>query len=78
MAQLERTMTIDDITPEEMAKMFLSYGDEEQARFFNSMKAITDQWHGTGWCGQCSWITQHLDNDGREIIAKLADWSANP
>ena len=73
-----RTTNIDDITPAELADVFLGMYDDQQAAFFNHMKAVTDTWPGAGWCKQCSSISQFLTSDGRETIAKLAEWAAEP
>lgn len=78
MSGLTRTIEIDDITPEELAALFLGMFGDEQARFFNAFKAITGTWSGAGWCQQCCSMSQHLDAAGKETIAKLAEWAANP
>lgn len=75
---LKRTFVIDDITPEELATEFLCMNGEQQARFFNAFKAETDTWRGAGWCQQCCAISEHLDANGIETIAKLAEWAADP
>ena len=73
-----RTITIDDIAPEELARVFLRYDGEQQAAFFNSMKAVTDTWPGAGWCSQCLCVSEHLDASGIETILKLGEWAADP
>lgn len=75
---IQRTITIDDITPEELADAFLNMDGEQQAAFFNAFKAETDKWPGAGWCQQCCEISRYLNNDGIESIAKLAEWAADP
>lgn len=75
---ITRTFDIDDITPIELANVFLGMHNEQQAEFFNHMKAITDTWPGAGWCRQCCDISQFLTSDGIETIAKLAEWAADP
>ena len=75
---LERTITIDDITPQELAKLFLGMFGDEQAAFFNAMKAETDKWSGAGWCQQSCAISKHLNKDGIETILKLAELAADP
>lgn len=67
-----------DLTPEELAAAFLELDGFEQAAFFNSMKAITDTWAGAGWCQQCCDMSVYLDASGKETIAKLAEWAAEP
>ena len=78
MTAITRTVTIDDITPQELATLFLDMPDSEQAAFFNAFKATTDTWPGAGWCQQCCAMSEYLDNDGKGTIAKLAEWSAEP
>jgi len=75
---LKRTFIIDDITPEELATEFLCMDGEQQARFFNAFKAETDTWPGAGWCQQCCAMSEYLDANGIETIAKLAEWAADP
>ena len=75
---IQRTITLDDITPEELAETFLEMDGEQQAAFFNAFKAETDRWRGAGWCRQCSEISRFLDNGGKETVAKLAEWAADP
>ena len=73
-----RTIEISDINPEELALIFSNYSSIEQALFFNALKPITDKWAGAGWCQQSSQIALRLDNGGAEIVAKLAEWAADP
>lgn len=75
---IQRTFEIDDITPKEMAEVFLSWAGDDQAAFFNVFKVVTDTWPGAGWCQQCCAISEYLDGDGIESIAKLAEWAAEP
>jgi len=75
---IERTFTIDDITPQELAELFLGMYADKQAAFFNAFKAITDTWPGAGWCQQSSGISHYLNSDGIETILKIAEWAANP
>lgn len=75
---LTRTISIADITPQELGEIFSAMWGEEQAAFFNALKPITDRWSGAGWCQQSSEIVKHLDKGGSDIIAKLAEWAADP
>lgn len=49
---IERTIKIDKITPEELAKEFCDMFADEQARFFARVWNIAKDWPGSGWCGQ--------------------------
>ncbi len=73
-----RTFQIDDLTPQELATIFLDWDGEQQAAFFNAFKAETDTWRGAGWCQQCLEISRFLDRAGTETILKLAEWAAEP
>jgi len=75
---LARIVVLDDLTPEELAIAFLEMDGERQAAFFNAFKATTDTWPGAGWCWQCCSLSEHLNRDGVETIAKLAEWAAEP
>ena len=75
---MKRSFEIDNITPEELASVFLEFVGYQQAAFFNAFKAKTDEWGGAGWCQQCCSISRHLDAAGIETIAKLAEWAADP
>jgi len=70
--ELIRNISIDDLTPLEMAKVFCDWGDQEQADFFAAIKPITDEWPGAGMCSQSNWINQRLNDDGRFVLSTLA------
>lgn len=78
MAQIARTIVIDDVSPEELAELFAGMVDEDQARFFARVGEIADGWSGAGWCQQCCSISEHLDRKATETILKLAEWAADP
>lgn len=67
-----------NLTPQEVAAEFASWTDEDQAAFLNALWPITSNWPGAGWCQQCSNIAPHLDHGGSYIVAKLAEWAADP
>ncbi|CDO38955.1 hypothetical protein [Novosphingobium sp. KN65.2] len=75
---IRRTFEISDLTPQEMASVFLGWDGEQQAEFFNSFKAETDTWQGAGWCQQSCEISLFLDAAGIETILKLAEWASEP
>lgn len=75
---ITRTTEISDITPEELAHEFTEMDSLAQAAFFARVWRIAREWPGAGWCGQSMGIAQHLDRDGRDCIAKLAEWAADP
>ena len=74
MNHITRTITLDDITPDETAMLFAKYNSEGQARFFHALHDIVEKWGGMGWCGQCSWIADDITPEGRKVIAKLNEW----
>lgn len=71
MATIKRTFEIGDITPTELAMLFASMFDSEQAKFFDALAAQTKGWGGMGWCGQCHDIAEHLTPRARNVIATL-------
>lgn len=73
-----RTFEIDNLLPVEMAEIFSEWNSTEQAEFFNALAPITKTWPGAGWCQQSSMIARRLDHGGAEIVAKLAEWAADP
>lgn len=75
---ITRTIEIKGLTPEELAKEFSSWGGSWQADFFGHLADITAEWPGAGWCQQCSAIAPELGPGGKSVIAKLAEWAADP
>lgn len=69
---ITRNITVDDISPAELAALFCDYGDQEQADFFAAIKPITDKWPGAGLCSQSNWICRLLNDDGRFVLSTLA------
>lgn len=67
-----RTITLDDMTPEELAQLFAPMGSDEQARFFDALAVITGDWRGLGWCGQCAYMVDNLSTAGAEVVLTLA------
>ena len=67
-----RTVNISDITPEEMAILFTSMDDREQANFFAAVRPIAATWPGAGLCQQAYEIHRRLNDDGRFVIETLA------
>lgn len=72
MSLVSRTISLDDMTPEEMAKLFAAMGSDEQIRFFSALRAETKDWPGSGWCMQCSYIAADADTDALFILGTLA------
>ena len=68
-----RTITLDDLTPAELADRFASMFADEQAEFFAEVAKIAATWPGAGMCQQANSIAKHLDANGRFVIEKLAD-----
>lgn len=69
---ITRTIILDDLTPQELARVFSIMASDEQAAFFNALHGEVQNYGGTGWCGQCAWIVDDLDRGGRDIIKTLA------
>lgn len=68
-----RTITISDITPEEMASIFGDWFADQQGAFFNALAIESKDWPGCGFAGQSYAITQHLDEGGRKIVDDIID-----
>lgn len=75
---ITRTIEISGLTPSELAEEFASWGGSWQAEFFAKVWLIAREWPGAGWCQQCSAIAPLLDRNGKDCIAKLAEWAADP
>jgi hypothetical protein len=70
---ITRTITIDDLTPQELADRFANMFDNEQAEFFAEVAKIAATWPGAGMCQQAYSIASHLDDEGRSVIQRLAE-----
>ena len=76
--EITRTVTIDGITPAELAQVFCAMYADEQAAFFSEVGRIASAWPGAGWCQQSCAISENLDKRATETIVKLAEWAAEP
>lgn len=70
--QVTRTVTVNDLTPEELASLFCQLCNDEQARFLTAVCREAMDWPGTGWDGQAAAIAQKSDAEGRSVIGSLA------
>ncbi len=70
---LTRTITVEDISPQELAELFCDMYADEQAVFFAEIASITAKWPGAGWCQQSCGIADKLNRAGRDVIKTLAD-----
>lgn len=68
-----RSVTIDDLTPQEMAEIFCNMFADQQAVFFNTVGAISRTWPGAGMCQQAYGIVRHLDDLGLYVVQRIAD-----
>jgi hypothetical protein len=68
-----RTVTISDLTPAEVASIFASWDNIQQAAFFDAVHEEARAWPGTGWCGQALSITDQIGPGGIAVIDALAD-----
>lgn len=69
---VRRTITLDDLTPVELAMLFCDFDSEQQADFFDAVGEISSQWGGMGWCGQCAQIVDDLTPRAARTIETLA------
>lgn len=74
-AAVTRTVTIDDLTPQEVAQLFCGFFDCGQAAFFNEVARISATWPGAGWCSQAFAIADNsaLTVEARRVIEQLAE-----
>jgi hypothetical protein len=70
--QLTRSLVIDDLTPSELATVFVNFGSEKQADFFNQVAIQVEPWGALGWQKQSIWIAEDLTAKGRVIVEDLA------
>ena len=68
-----RTVTISDLTPEEMASIFAAWDDHQQGAFFNALHVEAKDWPLGGWNGQFWHVVKHLDANGREVVGDLVE-----
>jgi hypothetical protein len=69
---ITRQIKIDDLTPEELAALFMDMFGNEQARFFDEVWSIALKWPEAGWCQQFSDVVTHLGNGGRQAVEVMA------
>jgi hypothetical protein len=69
-----RTITVSDLTPQELASIFANYSCDEQAAFFDALVEEGRDWPGTGWCMQSSYFVPKVGSEGQDLIAKFAAW----
>lgn len=69
---IERTIQINDLTPQELAELFTEMVSEQQVEFFSEVWRIAKRWPGAGWCQQSSYIARDADNDAIQAIRTLA------
>lgn len=69
---ITRTITLDDLTPEEMARAFCDFDNEDQAAFLGAIWRIAKEWPGAGWCQQSFEIAEVADSDAIQAIRTLA------
>ncbi|MCW1431358.1 hypothetical protein [Novosphingobium sp. JCM 18896] len=68
------TRTIEiKLGPDELAELFCELTGDRQALFFANIHDIAKDWPGAGWCQQSCDIARHIEQDGREVITKLAE-----
>lgn len=70
---ITRTVTISDLTPQEMASIFADWFDDEQAEFFDALHEESKDWPGCGFGGQAYAFAQKLGPGGRKIVDDIID-----
>lgn len=71
-----RTITVSDLTPQEIASIITGWSNHEQAQLFDAMGAEAANWPGMGWQGQALSIAQseQLSERGARVVWQLAEW----
>jgi len=71
-----RMISINDITPAELAKEFCSWGEDEQAIFFNQIYAESQKWKRP-FCFQLQAITDSpiLTIGARFIMRQIGEYA---
>lgn len=70
---VQRTITLADLEPSELAELFCEMDGERQAEFFANIHKIAATWPGAGWCQQSCAIAGFVGPKSREVIIKLAE-----
>lgn len=70
---ITRTVTVSDLTPEEMASIFAEWFADQQAAFFNALAVESKDWPGCGIDGQMYAVTEYLDEGGRKVVNAIID-----
>lgn len=73
---IKREITIEDLTPEELAEEFSHMDDEKQARFFNELGRVVATWERS-FCFQLQYVTDNpiLTTVGRETMAEIGAYA---
>jgi hypothetical protein len=58
---INRTFEINDLTPEELARLFTDMVSFGQAKFFAEVWRIASEWPGAGWCQQSYDIAKNAE-----------------
>ena len=69
---VNRTISFDDLTPEELAELFAAMDGQEQSDFFAAVWSLAKKWPGAGWCQQSHEIARLADNNAIQTIRTLA------
>lgn len=69
-----RTVTVSDLTPEELASIFAGMSDDQQAAFWSALQREAQSWTGApDWWGQAWHAVGKMDSDGRAALRGWAD-----
>lgn len=67
-----------ELSPYDVAKLFCDMDGDDQARFFNHVKEISDEWKYE-FVMQLQYVTdsKELTNDGRSIMSQIGEYSTS-
>jgi hypothetical protein len=73
---ITRTVTLSDLTPQEVASIFCEFSNHQQAQFLDAIAAEAESWPGMGWNGQALSIAESddLTERGARVGEQLAVW----
>lgn len=71
---VSRTVTISDLTPEELASLFSQWSCTQQAAFFHALHCEAVAWfEGGSWGGQAFSAVSKMSPEAREVLQAFAD-----
>lgn len=67
------TVTVSDLSPEEMASIFAGWNDGQQAAFFHALHEEAQSWPGGGWWLQIASTIDKMSPEALSVMREFAD-----